>query len=219
MNDLQEASYLSQGLKYNGYCVDVVLDGVLGLDMAIERDHSLVLIDEQLPGMDGLSYLKCLRAARSVPVIVLHLSKSAVSKMSYLEEGASDCLGRPVAVPELLSRVGFHVRRANFPAGVGAEFKIADFTLDLSRKRAERAGRRLSLTYKEFAMVMVLAERPGALVTRDVLVDRVWRQQPISLSNLHRSIGRLRRKIDQPGQLPLLHTIKEFGYLLGPRRG
>ncbi|GHC92910.1 DNA-binding response regulator [Pseudorhodoferax aquiterrae] len=212
------ADYLAQGLVHNGFSVDIAADGVQGRDLALGRDYSLVVLDLRLPGLDGFSVLKAVRQQKATPVIVVTGLDSLDDKVTCLQSGADDYLIKPIAMSEFLARVGLHVRRGCAPSGSGARLEIADLVLDLSRKRAERSGQRLDLTRKEFALLMVLLEHPGEVVSRDVIAERVWNVQFDATTNIiDVAIRRLRRKLDDPYASKLLHTVRGLGYVLEER--
>lgn len=212
------AEYLGRGLVHSGFSVDIAADGLRGRDLALGRDYSLVVLDLRLPGLDGFSVLRAVRQAKSTPVIVVTGLDSLEEKVSCLENGADDYLTKPVAMPEFIARVGLHVRRACLPQGRGAQLQVDDLVLDLARKRAERAGQRLDLSRKEFALLMVLLERPGDIVSRATLSERVWDMQFDATTNvIDVAVRRLRRKLDDPYAHKLLHTVRGLGYVLERR--
>lgn len=214
----QFAEYLGNGLVQSGFSVEIASDGVQGRDLALGRDYCLVVLDLRLPGMDGFSVLKAIRQVKNVPVIVVSGLDSLDEKVWCLENGADDYLVKPVAMSEFIARVGLHVRRACSPEGSGARLQIADLVLDLARKRAERSGQRLDLSRKEFSLLMVLLERPGDIVSRAAISERVWNMQLDATTNvIDVAIRRLRRKLDDPFDHKLLHTVRGLGYVLEQR--
>lgn len=212
------AEYLSQGLVQSGFSVDIAPDGVQGRDLALSRDYCLVVLDLRLPGMDGFSVLKAVREVKNTPVMVVTGLDSLDEKVSCLENGADDYLLKPIAMSEFIARVGLHVRRACSPKGSGARLQLGDLVLDLGRKRAERSGQRLDLSRNEFALLMVLIERPGDIVSRVTISERVWNMQFDPTTNvIDVAIRRLRRKLDDPYESKLLHTVRGLGYVLEER--
>lgn len=212
------AEYLCRGLLYSGFGVDIAADGVQGRDLALGRDYSLVVLDLRLPGLDGFSVLQAVRQVKRTPVIVVTGLDSLDEKVSCLENGADDYLTKPIAMSEFIARVGLHVRRASLPQGSGARLQVDDLVLDLARKRAERSGRRLDLSRKEFALLMALLERPGDVVSRAMLSERVWDMQFDATTNvIDVAVRRLRRKLDDPYDHKLLHTVRGLGYVLERR--
>lgn len=212
------AEYLSQGLMHSGFSVDIASDGMRGRDLALGRDYSLVVLDLRLPGLDGFGVLRALRQVKTTPVIVVTALDSLDEKVLCLQNGADDFLLKPIDMSEFIARVGLQVRRASVPSGVGAKLELADLVLDLSRKRAERAGQRLDLTRKEFSLLMVLLERPGDIVSRTAIAERVWNMQFDAPTNvIDVAVRRLRRKLDDPYNSKLLHTVRGLGYVLEER--
>jgi two-component system copper resistance phosphate regulon response regulator CusR len=168
-----------------------------------------------LPGLDGLAVLKAIRQLKNTPVIIVTALDCLDAKLACLENGADDYLLKPIAMSEFLARVGLHVRRACIPQGSGARLQLADLVLDLARKRAERSGQRLDLTRKEFALLMVLIEKPGEIVSRALISEHVWNMPFDATANvIEVSVRRLRRKLDDPYQPKLLHTVRGLGYVL-----
>lgn len=217
-DQLTYAQYLGQGLTHNGFGVEYADDGVKGRDLALGRDYCLVVLDLRLPGLDGFAVLKAIRQTKNTPVIVVTGLDSLDDKVACLEAGADDYLLKPIAMSEFLARAGLHVRRGCLPEGSGARLQVADLVLDLARKRAERAGQRLDLTRKEFCLLMVLLERPGEIVSRALISERVWDMPFDATTNvIDVSVRRLRRKLDDPYPSKLLHTVRGLGYVIEQR--
>jgi two-component system copper resistance phosphate regulon response regulator CusR len=213
------ADYLHKGLTENGYVVDVARDGIEGRAMAIDGQHDLVLLDVMLPGLDGFGVLTALRRVKNIPVLMLTARDEIEDRVRGLEAGADDYLGKPFAFSELLARVHALLRRG--PAtGVAGQpetvLRLGDeLELDLVRRRAVRAGRRLDLTAKEFTLLMVLLRRPGRVLSRAVLAEQVWGMNYDSDTNVvDVLVRRLRAKLDDPFPQKLLHTVRGMGYVL-----
>lgn len=211
--------YLRKGLSEAGYTVEVALNGIDGLHLAMEGDHDLVLLDSMLPGIDGLSLLAALRRTKQTPVLMLTARSGVDDRVQGLQSGADDYLIKPFAFSELLARIQVLLRRA-VPRGTGEQttLRIGDLEVDLLRRRASRAGQRLDLTAKEFSLLTLLLRRQGEVVTRTELASQVWDMNFDSETNVVEvAVRRLRTKLDVPFEHPLLHTVRGMGYVLEER--
>lgn len=213
------ADYLRKGLSEAGYTVEVALNGIDGLHLAMEGDHDLVLLDSMLPGIDGLSLLAALRRTKQTPVLMLTARSGVDDRVQGLQSGADDYLIKPFAFSELLARIQVLLRRAA-PRSTGEQttLRIGDLEVDLLRRRASRAGQRLDLTAKEFSLLTLLLRRQGEVVTRTELASQVWDMNFDSETNVVEvAVRRLRTKLDVPFEHPLLHTVRGMGYVLEER--
>jgi two-component system copper resistance phosphate regulon response regulator CusR len=211
------ARYLSQGLAENGFAVDVAGRGEDGLRLARAGDYALLILDVMLPGRDGWSVLAELRrAGKQTPVLFLTARDAVADRVKGLELGADDYLVKPFAFAELLARVRSILRRG--PARLPETLRVADVELDLLRHRASRAGRRLDLTPKEFALLSLLARRAGEVLSRAHIAKQVWDLRVDSDSNVvDVHVRRLRSKVDDPFDRKLIHTVRGVGYVLEER--
>lgn len=211
------AAYLRQGLTEAGFVVDVAPDGDTGLSAARTGDYNVVLCDVMLPHRDGFSLVAELRrAGRQVPVLMLTARDEVDARVRGLEIGADDYLVKPFYFAELLARVRALLRRT--PDRGPEVYRVADLVCDPRTRRVERAGRRLDLTPKEFALLLCLLERAGGVVARAVIADRVWDMNFDSDTNvIDVQVRRLRVKVDAPGERPLIHTVRGAGYVLEAR--
>jgi two-component system copper resistance phosphate regulon response regulator CusR len=208
------AACLHKGLTEKGYAVDVAADGDTGLGLACAGDYDLVVLDVMLPGRDGWSVLAELRrAGRAVPVVCLTARDAVRDRVKGLELGADDYLVKPFAFAELLARVHSVLRRT---AGQAADtLRVADLELDLLRQRATRAGQRLDLTPREFALLSFLARRRGEPQSRATLAAEVWGVRYEAESNVvDVHVRRLRAKADDPFEQKLIQTVRGVGYVL-----
>jgi two-component system copper resistance phosphate regulon response regulator CusR len=214
------AAYLRQGLTEEGYTVELAHNGVDGLHLAAVGDHDLIVLDWMLPGIDGLALLTALRQTRAVPVLMLTARGQVEDRVRGLQAGADDYLVKPFAFSELVARLQGLLRRAagaQLPAEA-TQFRVADLTLDLVRHKATRAGQRLELTPKEFALLSLLVRREGHVLSRTEIAAQVWDMNFDSETNVVEvAIRRLRAKLDLPFGRPLLHTVRGVGYVLEAR--
>ncbi|MBL8379960.1 MAG: heavy metal response regulator transcription factor [Burkholderiales bacterium] len=219
------SDYLHKGLTEQGHTVDVVHDGMEGRRYATGGDYDLILLDVMLPGVDGFGVLKALRAGTGAnartPVLMLTARDKIEDRVRGLEGGADDYLVKPFAFSELLARIGAVTRRS--AKGNGAQrgngcLTLDDLELDPSARRATRAGRKLDLTAKEFALLLFLLKRQGQILTRTTIAEQVWDMHFDSETNLVEvAIRRLRAKLDEPFGKKLLHTERGMGYVLEDR--
>ena len=219
-DDVQAAAFLHKALSAAGHQVDVAHDGAEGLHQALETQYDLLIVDRMLPKRDGLSLIRMLRAdGRSTPVLVLSALGQVDHKVEGLKAGGDDYLVKPYAMSELLARVEALARRsAAVAVGAGNEtlLRVADLELDMAHHRVMRAGQRLALQPRELRLLEYLMRHAGQVVTRAMLLEHVWDMHFDPKTNVVDSqISRLRAKIDRDFELPLLHTLRGFGYRLG----
>jgi two-component system copper resistance phosphate regulon response regulator CusR len=209
--------FLSKGLRESGFVVDAAEDGETGLHLATSSAYDLIILDVMLPGGDGWSVLSELRRAGSqVPALFLTARDSVNDRVKGLELGADDYLAKPFAYAELLARVRALLRRG--PGRQPERLCVGDLELDVSRYKASRAGQALELSPKEFQLLSLLMRRSGEVLTRTLIASQVWDINFDSDSNLlDVSVGRLRRKVDDPFEKKLIHTVRGVGYVLEER--
>lgn len=213
--------YLRKGLSESGYVADVANDGIDGLHLALEGSYDLIVLDVMLPGKDGFEVLAGLRARRKTPVLMLTARDAVEDKVKGLTEGADDYLVKPFSFSELLARVQALLRRGGaerdgqMPNGL----RLADLEVDLARRKATRAGKRLELTPKEFNLLALFLRRRGEVLSRTVLAEQVWDINFDSDTNvIEVAVRRLRSKLDDPFEIKLLHTVRGMGYVLEERQ-
>jgi two-component system copper resistance phosphate regulon response regulator CusR len=216
-DERKTARYLRQGLAENGFAVDVAARGEDGLRLAQATEYDLLILDVMLPGRDGWSVLAELRrAGKQTPVLFLTARDAVPDRVKGLELGADDYLVKPFAFAELLARIRSVLRRG--PARLPETLGVADVELDMLRHRASRAGRRLDLTPKEFALLSLLARRAGEVLSRALIAEQVWDMTSNSDSNVvDVHVRRLRSKVDDPFDHKLIHTVRGVGYVLEAR--
>ena len=208
------ARFVRQGLTEEGYAVDVAADGETGLTMALDRVHDLIILDIQLPRIDGLRVLQQLRQARvTTPVLLLTVRAAIEEKVLGLDAGADDYLTKPFAFQELVARVRALLRRraeATLPV-----LQVADLTLDPARRVVSRGGAKIELTPREFTLLDYFMRNPGRVLTRTMIAEHVWDYSFDSTTNvIDVYVNYLRKKIDTGREPKLLHTLRGVGYVL-----
>jgi two-component system copper resistance phosphate regulon response regulator CusR len=208
------ARILAKGLRRQKYAVDVAADGESAEHEASVNDYDLIILDVMLPRKDGFEVCRELRAAGSaVPVLMLTARDTVRDRIAGLDIGADDYLTKPFDFHELLARVRALLRRGQ--ALRPERIEVADLTVDTRAHLVERAGRKIELTGKEYALLEYLARRAGELVSRAEIGEHVWDVNFDPFSNLIEVyIRRLRRKIDDGHRLKLIRTLRGEGYLL-----
>lgn len=214
-DDRKSSEFLHKGLTQEGHSVEVVADGREALAYCLYNSCDVVVLDRMLPGMDGLSVLKSLRAAGGkVPVLFLTAMGDVDDRVEGLMAGGDDYLVKPFHFSELLARVTALGRR---PQGGGQATKLTvyDLELDLLEHKATRTGVNIDLQAKEFALLEVLMRNAGRIVTKTMLLERVWDfnfDPRTTVVETHMS--RLRAKVDKPFGVALIHTTRNAGYSL-----
>jgi two-component system copper resistance phosphate regulon response regulator CusR len=207
--------YLKQGLVEAGFSVDLLRDGTDGLHHALTESFDLAILDVMLPGLDGWGILGGIRrAGKDMPVLFLTARDAVDDRVKGLELGADDYLVKPFAFSELLARVRTLLRRG--AKTTGAEFlRVADLELDLLRRRVTRAGKRIDLTAKEFALLELLLRRQGEVLPRSLIASQVWDMNFDSDTNvIEVAVRRLRAKVDDSFEPKLIRTVRGMGYVL-----
>ena len=210
--------YLQQGLTEAGFVVDLARNGLDGQHLAMTESYDLLILDVMLPDVDGWKVLKSVReAGGNVPVMFLTARDNIDDRVKGLELGADDYLVKPFAFAELLARVRTLLRRGATPVAE-TTLKIADLELDLMRRCVTRAGQRIKLTAKEFALLELLVRRRGEVLPRSLIASQVWDMNFDSNTNvIDVAIRRLRAKIDENFEPRLIHTLRGMGYMLDTR--
>jgi DNA-binding response OmpR family regulator len=205
---------LERGLRSEGYDIVAVTTGEEGFQEAIREQFDCVILDLLLPGRDGLQVLGDLRQmGDKVPVLILTARDAVEDRVIGLDAGADDYLIKPFAFAELLARLRVLLRRER--DGRETVLRAFDLEVDLLNRRATRAGHELPLTQREFEVLAYLLRHKNQIVTRDMLGREVWKEPNYSLTNvIDAYISLIRRKVEKPGQQPLIHTFRGVGYSL-----
>jgi two-component system, OmpR family, copper resistance phosphate regulon response regulator CusR len=216
-DEKKTASYLKKGLTENGFVVDVAAQGEEGAFLATTTDYDLILLDVMLPGKDGWSVISEIRGAgKRVPVLFLTARDSVSDRVKGLQLGADDYLVKPFAFSELLARIRALLRRGQ--SRPQDTLKVADLEIDVLRHKVSRQGKRIDLTPKEFLLLSFLARNSGEILSRTLIAEQVWDMSFDSDTNVvDVAVRRLRRKIDDPFDCELIHTVRGMGYVLEER--
>jgi two-component system copper resistance phosphate regulon response regulator CusR len=214
-DELKTGDYLKQGLTEAGFTVDLARDGVDGLHLALTENHDLAILDVMLPGIDGWGVLAGIRrAGKDLPVMFLTARDAVDDRVKGLELGADDYLLKPFAFSELLARVRTLLRRGG-KAPTDPFLRAANLELDLLRRRVSRAGQRIDLTAKEFALLELLLRRQGEVLPRSLIASQVWDMNFDSDTNvIEVAMRRLRAKVDDLFEPKLIRTVRGMGYVL-----
>ncbi|MEH6565442.1 MAG: heavy metal response regulator transcription factor [Halopseudomonas sp.] len=212
-DERKAAEYLRKGLSESGYQVAVALEGLDARHLIEEEAFDLIILDVMLPGMDGWQLIKLIRLRGQTPVLFLTARDSIEDRVKGLELGADDYLIKPFSYSELLARVRSLLRRA--PLRELEHYKLDDLEVDVLRRQVNRAGQRIVLTNKEFALLQLLISHAGEVMSRTRIASDVWNINFDSDTNVvDVAIRRLRAKIDDPFQHKLVHTVRGMGYKL-----
>lgn len=216
-DEVRAAAYLQQGLTENSYTVEVAYTGTDGLHAAVNGDHDLIVLDIMLPGIDGFAVLSALRTSKQTPVLMLTARGRMDDKVKGFDLGADDYLVKPFEFPELLARVRALLKRGSSAAAPDVE-RVADLEIDPIKHRATRAGQRIDLSAKEFALLMLLARKSGQVLSRTQIASMVWDINFDSDTNVVEvAVRRLRAKVDDAFDTKLIHTVRGVGYVLESR--
>ncbi len=214
-DELRLGRLLRRSLEANMHVVDVVTEGAAGLANARERAYDVIILDLGLPDMDGLEVCRRMRAAGvETPLLMLTARDEVEDRVGGLDAGADDYLGKPFALSELLARVRTLARRPP-PARDSNELRLADLTLDLAGHQARRGGHAIALSAKEFALLEFMLRHAGQVLTRQQIIEQVWRYDFAGLDTVVDTyIHYLRDKIDAGAGTRLVRTVRGVGYVL-----
>lgn len=217
-DDAVTAGYVQRGLAELGHTCDHAATGLDGLTAALTSTYDAIILDRNLPQLDGLSVLQAMRAQNNkTPVLVLSALGQVDDRVRGLNAGGDDYLPKPFSFHELMARIAAITRRGGGEAETTA-LRVADLELDLLRRTATRGGRRIELLTKEFQLLEYFMRHAGQVVTRTMLLEAAWDYSfhpGTNVIDVH--ISRLRAKVEQGAESPLLHTIRGAGYLLDDR--
>ncbi|MBI3877368.1 MAG: response regulator transcription factor [Verrucomicrobia bacterium] len=206
------ADFVARGLRAERFAVDVAPDGPNGLDLAQAYAYDLVILDLMLPGLSGAEVLKRIRKHNAeVPVLILTARDATTEKVTLFEAGADDYLTKPFAFAELLVRVKALLRRG--PVNRASVLRVGDLELDRLSQQVKRAGKRIELTSKEYALLEYLVANAGRVLSRTMIIEHVWDESFEGLTNIvDVYVRHLRAKVDEPHETKLIRTIRGVGY-------
>jgi len=208
------ADIILRGLRAERYAVDVFHDGQGAWEAADSCHYDLVILDLMLPRLSGTEVLQRIRRRnQEVPVLILTARDGMADKITNFETGADDYLTKPFAFAELLLRIKALLRRG--PVSRASILKVADLEIDRLTQNVKRAGRKIELTGKEYALLEYLATNPGRVLSRTMIIEHVWDQSFEGLTNIvDVYVRHLREKLDDPSPVKLIHTVRGVGYRL-----
>ena len=214
-DDAKIAAFITIGLKQAGFVVDQVADGAAGLALALTEPYAVAVIDLMLPQLDGLSLIEEVRRRQvNTPMLILSAKRSVDDRVKGLQAGGDDYLTKPFAFAELLARVQALIRRAS---GVTepTRLKVGDLTLDLLTREVTRAGERLELQPREFALLEYLMRNAGRVISKTLILSHVWDYHFDPQTNVvDVLVSRLRSKVDKDHSKKYIQTLRGVGYVL-----
>jgi two-component system response regulator MprA len=212
-DDEKITSFLRRALAYEGYQVEVAPSGSVALGQALKAPPDLVVLDVMMPGLDGVEVCRRLRAGGDVPVLMLTARDDVSSRVKGLDAGADDYLVKPFALEELLARLRALLRRRE--AAAPTVLRFADLALDTASRQAQRGGRGIDLTTKEFELLSLFLRHPRRVLTRDAIMEQIRGYDFDGESNvIEVYVGHLRQKLETEGEPRLIHTVRHAGYVL-----
>ncbi len=214
-DDQVVADFICRGMRESGFQIEHCADGVSGLNCALQNGYDLAIVDLMLPGLDGIALIDQLRAKKiSLPIIILSARRSVDERIDGLQHGGDDYLTKPFSFNELLARVEALLRRASSTVE-STSLSFADLNIDLLARTVTRGDRKIDLQPREFALLEYLIRNQGHVVSKTMIMDRVWNYQFDPGTNVVEArISKLREKIDRGCERPLIHTIRGLGYVL-----
>lgn len=216
-DEAQLARHIVRALTRNGHCPSAHFDGGEGLRAALADPPDLIVLDLNLPGLDGYSVLARLREARcSTRALILTARGEVEDRIKGLKAGADDYLAKPFSMDELVARVEALGRRGATPTAADL-LNVADLHMDVQHRRVTRGGAAIALSPREFDVLQVLMQEPGRVFSRTELCERVWqRDHEYDTRTVEVFIARLRKKVDFGFAMPLIHTLRSVGYTIRP---
>ena len=213
-DDTRVADFLNRGLRAEGYAVQLAKNGNEGLALARAGGCSVILLDVMLPGIDGIEVCQTLRSeGRMTPILMLTAMAAVEDRVAGLRCGADDYLVKPFAFDELLARIEALRRRSGQPVQTSSTLTVADLEFDRESMRVSRAGKVISLTAKELALLELLMRHPGRLYSRERILSNVWGAQEDPMTNVvDVYVRRLRVKLEEGHAVQLIKTVRGLGY-------
>ncbi|WP_092500070.1 winged helix-turn-helix domain-containing protein [Faunimonas pinastri] len=214
-DDRSMADYVASGLREEGHGTDIANDGLSGLELVMTRSYDALVVDRMLPGLDGLSLVRALRSSgKDVPVLFLTSVGGVDDRVEGLEAGADDYLLKPFAFSELLARLNALIRRAPVRREE-VVLEVGDLKINLVNRTVSRGGTIIELQPREFKLLEYLMRNRGRVLTRTMLLERVWNFHFDPRTNVVEThISRLRTKVDRPFKGEMIRTVRGAGYVL-----
>ena len=208
------AHFIARGLRAEGFAVDEALDGKSGMDLAGSYHYDLIILDVMLPEIKGTEILRKIREKDHLtPVLMLTAKDSIADKVAHFDAGANDYLTKPFSFAELLARSKALLLRGHGERA--SKIKIGNLEIDRLSRQVKRAGKRIELSGKEYALLEYLATNAGRVLSRTMIIEHVWDQSFMGLTNIvDVYVKQLRTKIDQEHEIKLIRTVRGFGYRL-----
>ncbi len=216
-DDDKIASFIAKGLKQSGFSVDTAADGEEALSLCRSVNYDSIVLDIMLPRLDGLSVLRTIRLEKKmVPVLLLSAKASVDNRVTGLQAGADDYLTKPFAFSELLARLQALIRRATHVAEP-TTLAVGDLSMNLLTREVSRAGQKIELQSREFALLELLMRHPGRPITKTMILEHIWDYSFDPQTNVVDVLAhRLRSKLEKGFPSKILHTIRGVGYVLKP---
>ncbi|MBS7813581.1 winged helix-turn-helix domain-containing protein [Roseococcus pinisoli] len=215
-DDETTAAYVAKGLREEGHVVDHANNGRDGMFLAMNEPFDVIVTDRMLPGPDGLSIIRAIRLAGiTTPVLMLTALGEVEKRVEGLEAGADDYLAKPFAFAELRARIRALARRPAGPPAEQSALSLGELRMDLLQRVATRGARKLDLLPTEWRLLEFLMRHPGEVITRTMLLEKVWDfsfDPTTNVVDVH--VSRLRKKLDLPGEAPMIRTVRGAGYAL-----
>jgi two-component system response regulator MprA len=211
-DDPKIRSVLGRGLHFEGYDVQLAADGAEALKLARTTPPDAIILDLMLPDMDGLEVCRRLRRGLSTPILMLTARDAVPDRVAGLDSGADDYLVKPYEFDELVARLRALLRRAQ--PQVAETLQFADLRLDTGTREAFRDGRRIDLTTREYELLLLFLRHPRQVLTRDLILERVWDDAEVDSNALEVHIARLRGKLEADAEPRLIQTVRGAGYAL-----
>lgn len=213
-DEIKAADFLRKALSSESFAVDVSHRGDAALEMALETAYDAIVLDIMLPGRDGLSVLRVLRArGNNTPVLLLSARSHLTERVDGLNAGADDYLPKPFALEELTARVKALCRRSGESRSV--QLRVGNLVLDTVTRLAQRGSQKIELSAREYRLLEYLMRHPGRVCTRMLLLEKVWDYDFDPGTNLvDVTVRRLRERLDSPGEEALIHTVRGQGYMM-----
>jgi DNA-binding response OmpR family regulator len=210
------ASYIRLELVHEGYQVKVANDGLTGLEMALKEDWDVLLLDMMLPGLNGIEVCRRIRQVKSAPILMITARDSISDRVMGLDSGADDYIPKPFAIDELFARIRAIFRRVELQeVSTNSLLQINDITIDPQSRTVKKGDQTIDLTKREYDLLFVFVENVNLVMTRDMLLDKVWGYDTEVETNVVDVYVRyLRNKIDTSGKDSLIHTLRGVGYVM-----